>query len=216
LIAEIGNCELEYTAELTGSVNGQPICLEGRGHINSKDGLTSGEYELHKLPRDFDPLFLTAVLITGYPNACASLDGVSNPFVGLSYEYVRQIAFRSARSLELKTRCQLNGRHLSSEFRLTGSSPVASLGTVEPLVETWESLGPGQIEGRFKVAWTTSGGEQLTAQTETEYAIPQSVPEICLMHRFIEIESRLVGTRLSLKQHSFAFRHLKRSHTTAH
>lgn len=212
MTAEIEDCDLDYTAELTGSVNGNLISLKGRGYINSKDGLTRGEYDLHEIPEDFDPHFLTAVLITGYPNACASLDGIANPFVGASYEYVRELSFRNECLGVLSAQCKLDGRHLRSKFHLSGTFPVASLSSVEPLVETWESDYLGQIKGRFSAAWITPMREQVIAHAESTYSIARPVSEaIQLMHRFIEIKSVLRGMRLSLTQHSFTFRRLTKS-----
>ena len=204
--------ELEYKANLNGEVNGQSISVVGAGRIDSRLGVTEGEYELHKLPDDFDPRFLTAVLITGYPNACAALDNIPNPFVGFSYDYERNILFRDTSSLHLKARCRIEKNHLSSEFYLNGTVSGGTLQGIEPIVETWDMTGSGLIEGRFRAAWIAEDGKQVIAQANTEYHISREVSGMPLMHRFIEIESNIEGARMRLKQLSFAFRRLKVGH----
>src|SRR5713226_3732269 len=99
---------LEYAALLEGNLNGACVRVSGEGRINETRGITQGEYLLHEVPEDFDPLFLTAVLITGYPNACANLDESPNPFSGRSYQYQRQLTFSADKQLRLRAQCMLD------------------------------------------------------------------------------------------------------------
>lgn len=200
--------ELIYVAELTGEVNGQSILVNGEGVIRSNEGLTQGQYELESLPDGFSPLYLATVLITGYPNACASLDGSMNLFRGTSYHYEREVAFRDGGALSLKTRCELDGRTLRSEFALTGTVEPARVFNIEPLVESWEATGRREIEGSFKIAWKGEGGSLLSAEARSRYHVRRDTLGLPLMHRFIAIEAGLDGNRLFLTQNSFTFRRL--------
>ena len=87
--------QLSFQASLQGSVNGQPIHLEGGGSIDDAIGETIGDYELFDDVAAIQPFFLSACLITGYPNASASQGGVKNIFQGVPYSYRRVIRFRS-------------------------------------------------------------------------------------------------------------------------
>ena len=197
--------DLEYDASLTGEVNGQKIAVKGSGTIQQKLGLTEGEYELVALPDGFSPLFLTTVLITGYPNACMPLDGLPNPFAGVSYHYERQVRFRDGGHLELSTRCELRGRRLRSHFAITGSVQNKPLAAVEPLMEAWQACGTHDIEGHFKIAWRCADGSITTADAASSYHLPQSTSSLPVMHRGIQIEPKVVGQTLRLSQKSFTF-----------
>ena len=201
--------DLEYTAELNGTVNGQPIVVRGRGTIRPAEGITNGDYDLEALPDGFSPLFLTTVLITGYPNACASLDGSPNLFQGISYDYQRTISFRDGNSLLLNTTCDLMDRRLRSTFALDGQVPKVSLQNVEPLVETWEAVRNGEIEGSFKIAWRQTNGSLLSAEAHSQYYVNRKTQGLPLVHRFIEIKSHVEGGCFSLWQRSFTFRRLE-------
>jgi hypothetical protein len=61
-------------------VNGFPIALSGDGNIERGLGLTLGSYTIEQIPKGFDPYIFSAILITGYPNASASVDNTPNIF----------------------------------------------------------------------------------------------------------------------------------------
>jgi hypothetical protein len=199
---------LEYSAVLEGSANNSKLEVSGSGRINATQGLTKGEYRLHEVPDDFDPLFLTAALLTGYPNACAEIDEVLNPFKGRSYEYERQIIFSSGQHLHLKVECKLNGKQLNSRFFLSGSTPQLSLHGVEPIVETWVPTATKRLAGQFTIGWMTSLNQIATAEARSDYHVewPQEFPSIT--HRFIDLAARAAASVLILEQRSFKFHRL--------
>lgn len=200
--------DLEYKATLTGEVNKQPIAVIGEGIICSEEGLTKGGYDLELLPEGFSPLFLSTVLITGYPNACASLDGSPNLFKGMSYHYEREISFCDGGHLSLKTECDVQGRSLISKFFLSGEIEPADLCGVEPLVEAWESISDQEIQGSFKIVWRRHNGSLLSAEARSRYHIHRKSRIAPLIHRFIRIEPQVENGRLFLTQKSFIFQQL--------
>jgi Green fluorescent protein len=199
---------LFYTAKLQGRVNNDDILVTGSGRIVLSEGLTEGDYEIEKSPKDFSPLFLTAVLITGYPNACVSIDGSKNLFHGSSYHYNRALAFRQGGNLTMTAKCSLIGEHLDSEFTLVGDVPRAELDEVEPLVEVWEPIGNHEIAGQFRIAWKKSGKLVISADAKSQYHPGNSTELMPILHRYISIVAKLESCRFSLKQKSLIFHQL--------
>jgi hypothetical protein len=196
---------LKYSAILEGSVNQAHIRLEGQGQIDERLGLTSGTYRLQAMPKDMNPILLTAVLITGYPNASAETNGVSNPFKGRSYSYDRQIEFSGGEILRLRTVCELDGVRLSSHFYLEGCTPGITVRSAEPLVESWTASGTG-ITGSFTIFWKTSSGAFATGQALSRYEVDPIYALPPMMYRRIEITARAERERLWLRQKSRIFR----------
>jgi hypothetical protein len=199
---------LRYTAKLKGRVNDLEILVNGSGKILLSEGVTEGDYKIEKSPEGFSPLFLTAVLITGYPNACTSLDGSKNVFHGSSYHYGRTLAFREGECLTMTAKCSLSGKVLDSEFRISGTVPRLDLDEVEPLVEVWEPVGTNEILGQFRIAWKMNGKVVLSADARSEYHPGNSTEFMGILHRFIGITPKLHKNGFSLKQRSLLFHEL--------
>ena len=205
---EQNDCVLEYTAKLSGKVNDLEILVNGSGNILLEDGLTKGDYEIEKSPDGFSPLFLTAVLITGYPNACAPLDGSKNVFHGSSYNYKRTLVFRQGERLTMTAKCFLSGNVLDSVFEISGNVPKVELDAVEPLVEVWEPADNNQIRGQFRIAWKKNGKVVVSADAQSEYYPGNSTEFMPVLHRFISISHELQDRKLSLNQKSLMFHQL--------
>lgn len=200
---------LHYTAKLTGRVNDLEILVTGAGTILLSEGVTEGDYEIQQSPEGFSPLFLTAVLITGYPNACTSIDGSKNVFHGSSYQYGRTLTFRKGESLTMHAKCSLTGKVLDSEFTIRGIAPRLELDDVEPLVEVWEPVGTKEILGQFRIAWKTNGQVVTSADARSEYHPGNSTESMPILHRFISITAKLHKNGFSLKQKSLLFHGLQ-------
>lgn len=195
----------EFLAELSGYINGQPIELSGSGIVDPTSGITSGNYILRKLPDDFDPIVLSACLITGYPNICASKDGIDNPFGKHSYRYERTINFRNGGELHLHTECKYVNEKLDSRFYLKGHLTTPALDVVEPIIESWEPGQDSQVNGNFVIAWRCKDGSLLVAEADTKYTIFADVKISHLLHRYIAVTPNISGNYLSLYQDSELF-----------
>ena len=200
---------LSFSASLSGTVNGEAIALKGDGNIQRGLGLTVGTYNLERLPRGFQPPLLSSILITGYPNASASVEDTPNIFRDRSYDYRRNITFRDGGDLSLRARCVLEGDHITSRFYLTGHVEVPELAGVEPLLESWEPNGPGGIRGHFTIAWRLQNGRGLvTADAESTYQIDTDEEQQGLLHRFVIMNSAVRGNTLRKTQTVGLFREL--------
>ncbi|MBI5450160.1 MAG: hypothetical protein HY940_02270 [Gammaproteobacteria bacterium] len=195
----------EFSAELIGQINGQSIELGGNGTIDPVSGITSGKYMLRRLPNDFDPTVLSACLITGYPNVCATKGGIENPFGEYPYRYERAINFRNGGRLRLRTECKyVNGR-LDSQFYLEGHVTTPALDTVEPIIESWEPGQDAQVHGNFVVAWRCKDGSLFVAEADTKYTILADVKIDHFLHRYIAVTPKFTNDSLSLHQDSELF-----------
>ena len=198
--------ELKFTARLTGVVNGQPIKLYGTGRIVLSSGLTDGRYDLEEIPKRFRLPVLSTVLVTGYPNASFSQDRTPNIFSGRSYSYERSIAFREGGELKLHASCTIDADRLTSTFRLMGHAELPELEGIDPLVESWEPVGPGRIRGQFTAAWPTPVGPVVAADVSTDYRIETDDVQAGLVHRFVTMSSHCSGSELRKVQHVRLFR----------
>ena len=199
---------MKFTAILTGSINNEPIRLNGKGSINPQKGLTDGYYNLQEVPTDFSPVLLSAVLITGYPDASASLDGASNIFQGRSYEYNRNLIFGNGGELNLNTSCILKDDHLHSQFHLTGNVDLPPVDRMEPLIESWTPAGPGGIEGHFRAVWLGADGCTVKADAFTEYNVDTDQIQKRLLHRFVTIDSEVQGSDIHKLQEVMLFENI--------
>lgn len=186
---------MKFKAHLDGVVNKQPIKLHGKGTLCENSGKTHGEYDLLKIPEGFDPMLLSAVLITGYPNASHSHNNVKNIFKGHSYSYERNIDFRNGGKLNLKVKCRRENDLFHSIFELTGHVECNGLTSVEPLVESWQPISLGHVKGHFMAAWQSDDG-LIAADAFTDYKIENSENQCNVLHRFISIDSFLDDNRL--------------------
>ena len=117
---------LTFSATMTGSVNHEALSLTGQGQIDPSLGLAEGRYTFRTLPKSFDPNLLTAFLITGYPDAAASIGNVANLFRDHSYGYRRTVTFREGGELRFRASCMLKGGHITSKLHLVGKSRFRS------------------------------------------------------------------------------------------
>jgi hypothetical protein len=199
---------IKYTATLKGKINDQVIVVYGAGTINLSDGITEGEYEIGVSPEGFSPFFLTAVLITGYPNACASLDDSKNTFFGSAYHYRRALTFRRGGHLSMTAVCSPTGTGLDSHFTLLGEMATVEVDEVEPIVEVWEPLGLNEIAGQFNIAWKKHGKIVASANAESNYYSRNSTQLMPMLHRYIAITSRIYRDGFTLRQKSLLFHRL--------
>lgn len=194
-----------FTAELSGYINGQPIDLIGNGTIDPMLGVTSGKYTLRNLPDDFPPAILSACLITGYPNVCATKGDIDNPFGKHPYQYERTIRFRNGGKLHLRTECKYVNEKLESQFHLEGHITAPILDAVEPIMESWEPGQNAQVNGNFIIAWRCRDGSLFIAEANTKYTIFADVKISHLLHRYIAVTPRLENDCLFLYQDSELF-----------
>lgn len=189
---------LDFVAELTGAVNGQPIDLYGEGSILAKDGVTSGAYRLREMPNDLDPRFLSGCLITGYPNACAAPEGSNNPFGSSAYSYQRHLDFGEVGNLTLDVDCSYVDGLLRSRFKLLGKLDAESLDTVDTIHESWSpGSQPFLIDGSFEMVFRSTLGSRVTkclANSQYRIEIPPSA--IRPLTRSIDIRARLIDQDL--------------------
>ncbi|MFZ2864411.1 MAG: hypothetical protein WA440_06635 [Ignavibacteriaceae bacterium] len=195
----------EFIAELSGCINNQPIALEGSGTIDTSLGITSGKYLLKKLPDDFDPIVLGACLVTGYPNVCATSNGIENPFGNHQYEYERYINFQNGGKLHLRTKCDFINGKLDSRFYLTGHIVTPTLDSIEPIIESWIPGIECQVDGNFVIAWRCKDKSLFIAEARTKYKILADVKINHLLHRYISLVPQHSHNKLSLYQDSHLF-----------
>lgn len=199
---------MKFTAQLDGIVNQQSIKLNGKGTLCELTGKTHGEYDLLNIPKGFDSMLLSAVLITGYPNASHSHENVKNVFKGKSYSYEREINFRDGGKLNLKVNCKHENDLFKSDFVLTGNVEFYGLTSVEPLVESWQPIGSGNIKGHFMAAWQSKRG-LIAADAFTDYKIENSETQPNVLHRYISIDSFFENNRLIKDQQVSLFHKAK-------
>jgi hypothetical protein len=90
-------------------------------------------------------MLFSAILITGYPNASASVEDTPNIFRDRSYDYRRLIKFRDGGELQFRARCTLEGDHITSRFHLRGAVHVPALVSIEPLIEMMSRAAAGLV-----------------------------------------------------------------------
>jgi hypothetical protein len=166
---------------------------------------------IEALPVGFDPMLLSAFLITGYPNATSSIDGSPIIFRDHSYEYRRNLRFRDGGELNFRATCTLKDDHIHSRFHLSGHVHASGLQSVEPIVESWEAYGPGGIRGHFTIAWRTKTGLLLVADASTTYQIETDQVQDGMLHRFILMRTTIDGKRIHKVQTVGLFRELPKS-----
>lgn len=186
--------KLEFLAELTGQVNGQPIEVYGEGAIVEQYGLTSGAYRLRKLPKELDPRFLGGCLVTGYPNACASSQCIQNPFGRSDYHYTRDLDFGQAGSLKLSVNCEHRDGRLHSKFELDGCLDVSSLNSIDEIRETWlQGSADNSVEGRFALTFRAPDGViSASCIASSVYQIERPAHEILSLVRGIDLKASLI------------------------
>jgi len=199
---------LTFSAGLSGKINHQRVALNGHGRIDHALGLTVGDYTLIRLPQGFHPFLLSACIITGYPNACTSGDGSKNLFQGHSYAYVRRLRFRTGEELLLNANCRIKGNLLESDFQVSGTSPVANVESLEPLVESWEPEGSGRIKGAFTAIWRKAEGGFVIADTLSNYYIDTTLSQDGLLQRYVAVTSRIHDDRLMKRQECLLFKRI--------
>lgn len=199
---------LTFTAHLTGSVNGSAILVSGGGTIDVEHGETDGRYLLQDISPDFHPSILSACMITGYPNASASLNNTRNPFHGKSYSYRRSLEFSTGCRLELRAECELFGSQLKSRFFLYGEARLQGITSIDPLIESWEPLVGGDLRGRFTIGWRTLDDRVYTAEADSRYTLASSAVVEGVLHRYLVIRPESTPERLRLRQRSTLFRRL--------
>jgi hypothetical protein len=192
---------ISYTATVRGTINGRNLEVVGRGSISESGGLTEGEYKIEQFPPDTDPAFLTAVLITGYPNASRTTGAVTNPFQGRSYSYCRQLRFSSGHSMSFVAQCFRHESHLESTFDLCGLMPDARVNRVLPLVESWTSATAApSLSGMFLAGWGLCDGALIFAEARTNYGVATAGG--IFQYRLLDIDYRSSQNQIQLKQTS--------------
>lgn len=203
---------LTFSATMTGSVNHEALSLTGQGQIDPSLGLAEGRYTFRTLPKSFDPNLLTAFLITGYPDAAASIGNVANLFRDHSYGYRRTVTFREGGELRFRASCMLKGGHITSKLHLVGQVEVPELTSAEPLVESWEPNGPGGVLGHFTISWRRDDGSVVTADADSNYQIyDEDATQDGILHRFIQVRSAVDSNTLHQMQTAGLFSELPKS-----
>ena len=190
---------LTFSAKVTGTLNGDAVQVNGIGHVDPSLGLTDGTYEF-RLPSDFDPLLLSAFLVCGYPNACATIEKTPNIFAGRSYEYRRTLKLRDGGEVSQRATIMVHEDRIESRMHLSGSAHVPKLTAVEPVVESWEPYGPGGIRGHFAIAWTTVKGFLVVGDAFSTYQVDSTHEQSGLLHRFISMRTVLHATQPRLRE----------------
>lgn len=195
---------LKYTATLKGKINSQSILVIGQGTI--VNGLTQGDYSLNMMPDNFKPQILKGLLITGYPNACHSIDNTPNIFKNKSYTYKRKLTFNNGGMLEMTANCILEADTLKSEFIVNGNVLCEeSINKTEPIIEVWQPTFENNLSGLFRIVWQTESGNYLSADASSVYSPEGVTLELPILHRFIEITSEEKEGKFSLCQNSYLF-----------
>ncbi len=198
---------MNYTAILSGTINSEEIIVKGAGTII--DGLTEGVYSLEILPLKFNPHILKGILITGYPNACSSIDGSINIFKDKSYVYKRRLSFNNGGVLEMTANCKVVANELTSVFTIQGNLPCEEeIENSEPIIETWQPTTENKLSGLFRIIWKTKSGGYLSADAHSIYEPGGVTNDLPILHRYIEISSKIKGDNFSLRQNSMLFRKL--------
>ncbi len=190
---------LPYRAVVSGCLNGYRICVRGEGTIDEERGETTGQYEIEAVPPGVDPRLFVAVMVTGYPNASASADGVENPFKGVSYRYARELAFATGEHLDYSARIVRRKDRLESMFVVTGSAPHFCSDAVATIHEGWNATDIDSVRATFSVTWRHGEQTASMASARTTYVVP-SVSLDLRIERSIDLNVEVRGARLLLKQ----------------
>lgn len=191
---------LPFKATLTGRVNNHKISVKGAGRVDPAVGVTDGIYEFD-VPDGFDPMLLSAFLICGYPHATAPIECTPNIFHEKSYEYRRKLVIRDGGELNQVAKVSISKEGINSRFHLTGWIPdLCGLTDIEPVVESWEPLGPGGIRGHFTITWKTASGALVTGDAFSNYQIETDVEQIGLLHRLIFMRTIVDAERGKLRE----------------
>lgn len=184
-MAEKNPDKIEFSAHVNGILNGEPIRVDGAGHIDPSHGLTDGTYE-YQVPESFDPMLLSAFLICGYPNAAGRIGEVPNIFAGRGYDYFRTLRLRDGMGeVHQRASIRVQGNRIESKMHLRGTARTPKLVGIEPVVESWEPDGPGGIRGHFAIGWRTDGGSYVMGDATSRYHIATADRQPGVMHRFI-------------------------------
>jgi hypothetical protein len=192
---------LKTRVTMKGVINGEPLAFAGRAILEPFEGITRGRYVIDALPRRMDPRILSAFSITGYSNSSRNYPGAINPFRGVSYGYERTVTFEDGKVLDFKAYCKVEeDGSITSDFNLNGEVDVPPLTSMEPLVEAWVPIKPGEIYGNFTPTWISEKGERIVATAVTRYhlEVPNELP--CRHHRYITILTQFKGNLASKYQ----------------
>jgi hypothetical protein len=194
----------DFSAELSGAIDGAAIAVSGGGILNPSGGIAKGTYRVKCLPPRFSPITLCAFLLTGYPHVCKVQHVGQNPFGDRPYKYTRTLTFQSGGELRLNTVCTYANDRLVSSFDVVGVAHTPELVSADPIIESWEFVRPGLLRGHFEIVWNAFDGSRFIADAKSEYEYEPdnmpNMPERLLRH--IDISPSYENEIFSLYQRS--------------
>ena len=190
-----------YSATLSGHINGAVVNVTGCGTLDKTTGKVLGNYSVHSFPGNIDYTLLGAILVTGYPHATALNPNLENPFYSGTYSYNRELYFINGPSLQYKGSIISNGSRMCSNFVVNGTAPEFTADRLDKINEEWCADSSSTIEGAFTVRWLDGFSTVAEAYAKSTYETEKPTDGFTLM-RTIDLYFFKSNNGFSLTQHS--------------
>ncbi len=196
---------LEQRTLLHGTVNGEKFKMRGGGMGAPHEGTVATDLATNPGPVGFKMGLMAPCIIMGFPTFSKYPPGTHDLFKKSDgYEYERHLRFESGGTLDTVSKVSYHGsrgdqfevQHVEGDFEVKGNVEAPELVSVDPLVETFEPAGPGQIKSTFRIVWRTNDGATFTAEADNVYRLKHK-EELPFRHqRRIEFDAQFSPDRI--------------------
>jgi hypothetical protein len=197
---------LEQRTVLHGTVNGESFKMRGGGMGAPHEGTVATDLTTNPGPVNFKMGLMAPCIIMGFPTFSKYPKGTHDLFkISDGYEYERHLRFENGGKLDTVSKVTYVGpkkaeefqvEHVEGDFEVNGNVEAPDLVSVEPLVEIFESDGPGEIKSTFKIVWRTADGGTFAAQADNHYHLKHK-KELPFRHqRRIEFDAQFSPDRI--------------------
>lgn len=197
--------QLEQKTLLHGTVNGESFKMRGGGMGAPHEGTVATDLVTNPGPVGFKMGLMAPCIIMGFPTFSKYPPGTHDLFkISDGYEYERHLRFENGGKLDTISKVTYHGSrggefrvdHVEGDFEVNGKVDAPELVSVDPLVETFEPAGEGQIKSTFKIVWRTSDGGTFTADADNVYRLKHKQKLPFKHKRRIEFDAQFSPDRI--------------------
>jgi hypothetical protein len=197
--------KLEQKTFLHGTVNGENFKMRGGGMGAPHEGTVATDLVTNPGPVRFPMGLMAPCIIMGFPTFSKYPPGTHDLFkISDGYEYERHLRFESGGRLDTVSKVTYLGpkgdefhvQQVKGDFEVNGNVEAPELVSVDPLVETFEPDGKGQIKSTFRIVWRTKDGGTFEADANNVYHLNHK-EELPFPHeRRIEFDAQFSPDRI--------------------
>lgn len=197
--------KLEQKTFLHGTVNGENFKMRGGGMGAPHEGTVATDLVTNPGPVRFPMGLMAPCIIMGFPTFSKYPPGTHDLFkISDGYEYERHLRFESGGRLDTVSKVTYLGpkgdefhvQQVKGDFEVNGNVEAPELVSVDPLVETFEPDGKGQIKSTFRIVWRTKDGGTFEADANNVYHLNHK-QELPFPHkRRIEFDAQFSQDRI--------------------